>query len=62
MGKHRQQRLRGIEIEEGEDPAEVDGGYWAEGAQAHVALGVRLDGHDRGIGGGEFGRRQGRVH
>jgi hypothetical protein len=27
-----------------------------------VALGVRLDGHDRGIGGGEFGRRQGRVH
>jgi hypothetical protein len=27
-----------------------------------VALGVRLDGNDRGIGGGEFGRRQGRVH
>jgi hypothetical protein len=27
-----------------------------------VALGVRLDGHDGGIGSGEFGRRQGRVH
>jgi hypothetical protein len=62
VSEHRQQRLSGIEIEKGEDAAEIDGGDGTQRAQAHVALGVRLDGNDRGIGGGEFGRRQGRVH
>lgn len=58
-GQHGKQRLGGVEIEEGEDAAEVDCGHGAQGTQAHVALGMRLDDCDGRIGGGEFRRREG---
>jgi hypothetical protein len=61
-GEHGQQGLRGIEVEEGKDAAETDGGDRTKGTQAHVALRMRLDDGNGGIGGGERGGRQRWVH
>lgn len=60
-GEQGQHGLRGIKVKEGEDAAEADGDYGAEGVEAHMVLGERLDDRD-----GRIGRRQlrsrGRVH